>query len=188
MNACSKAFCPSLARRAIGWLMATLAGTACAAPGAAPAADLQTLFADALNCRTDFPDAREDAMAERLRAMGVIVADRAPGEVLDLLYIFATPLDIDGTRVSSIAVRGGSGSIVAARATGSLQALVKRTQARPHAPGRWDIDGYGELPAQYTRAMPARPALDETPPRLVMGHVAGDAPDTLRWGCRSYDD
>jgi hypothetical protein len=36
--------------------------------------------------------------------------------------------------------------------------------------------------------MPLRKGLDETPPRIVIGHVDGEAPDALRWGCRSYDD
>ena len=36
--------------------------------------------------------------------------------------------------------------------------------------------------------MPLRKGLDETPPRIVIGHVAGEAPDAVRWGCRSYDD
>lgn len=185
MNACSKTFFTLL-----------LAGTACATVQAAPAtatatataADITTLFTDALHCRIEFPDGRDEALAQRLRDQGVTVVDRAPGESLDLLYLFATPLDIDGTQVSSITVRGGSGSIVAARATGSLQALVQRTKARLQARSRWDLEGFGELPAQYTRAMPLRKGLDETPPRIVIGHVAGEAPDAVRWGCRSYDD
>ncbi|PJO39680.1 hypothetical protein CTI10_002720 [Delftia acidovorans] len=179
MNACSKAFFTLL-----------LAGTACATVQAAPAtaADITTLFTDALHCRIEFPDGRDEALAQRLRAQGVTVVDRAPGESLDLLYLFATPLEIDGTQVSSITVRGGSGSIVAARATGSLQALVQRTKARPQARSSWDLEGFGELPAQYARAMPLRKGVDETPPRIVIGHVAGEAPDAVRWGCRSYDD
>ncbi|MPT03607.1 hypothetical protein EZI45_24645 [Delftia tsuruhatensis] len=183
MNACSKTFFTLL-----------LAGTACATVQAAPAttttaaADITTLFTDALHCRIEFPDGRDEALAQRLRAQGVTVVDRAPGESLDLLYLFATPLEIDGTQVSSITVRGGSGSIVAARATGSLQALVQRTKARPQARSSWDLEGFGELPAQYARAMPLRKGLDETPPRIVIGHVAGEAPDAVRWGCRSYDD
>jgi len=100
MNACSKAFFTLL-----------LAGTACATVQAAPAtaADITTLFTDALHCRIEFPDGRDEALAQRLRAQGVTVVDRAPGESLDLLYLFATPLEIDGTQVSSITVRGGSG-------------------------------------------------------------------------------
>ncbi|WP_280190994.1 hypothetical protein [Delftia sp. PS-11] len=189
MNFCSQIFPIHAAQRICALLLAALAGSACAAPASATAqSSLAAFFADALHCRTGFPDGRDEALAQRLRTHGVTVVDRAPGELLDLLYIFATPLDIDGTRVSSIAVRGGSGSIVAARATGSLQALAKRTQARPMARNRWNLEGFGELPAQYTRAMPMRPGLDETPPRLVMGHEAGDTPDALRWGCRSYDD
>jgi len=76
----------------------------------------------------------------------------------------------------------------APRATGSLQALVQRTKARPQARSSWDLEGFGELPAQYARAMPLRKGVDETPPRIVIGHVAGEAPDAVRWGCRSYDD
>ena len=187
MNACSKTFFTLL-----------LAGTACATVQAAPAttttaaaaaaADISTLFTDALHCRIEFPDGRDEALAQRLRAQGVTVVDRAPGESLDLLYLFATPLEIDGTQVSSITVRGGSGSIVAAHATGSLQALVQRTKARPQVRSSWNLEGFGELPAQYARAMPLRKGVAETPPRIVIGHVAGEAPDAVRWGCRSYDD
>src|SRR5256885_13067959 len=56
---------------------------------------------------------------------------------------------------------------------------VQRTKARPQARSRWDLEGFGELPAQYTRAMPLRKGLDETPPRIVIGHVAGEAPDAI---------
>ena len=95
---------------------------------------------------------------------------------------YGTGLDVQGL------YSYGSGSIVAARATGSLQALVQRTKARPQARSSWNLEGFGELPAQYARAMPLRKGLDETPPRIVIGHVAGEAPDAVRWGCRSYDD
>src|SRR5260370_10637715 len=112
------------------------AGTAGARVQAPPAtaADITTLFTDALHCRIEFPDGRDEALAQRLRAQGVTVVDRAPGESLDLLYLFATPLEIDGTQVSSITVRGGSGSIVAPRATASLQPLVHPTKPRPQPP------------------------------------------------------
>jgi hypothetical protein len=156
---------------------------------AVPAAplDLNAVFDDALHCRTGFPDARDPDMAERLHAAGVVTLDRAPGETLDLFYVFPQPLHIAGTRITAISVRGDSGGIVAARATGDLRALVQRSKARPHARSQWDLDGFDELPAQFSREMPIRPGMDAFKPRLVMGHVAGDAPGSLRWGCRSYD-
>lgn len=191
MDSCSHSHTLSIRRvqRTCALLLASLAGSSGAAPAVSATSQdsLAAFFSDALHCRTSFPDGRDEALAQRLRAQGVTMVDRAPGELLDLLYLFATPLDIDGTLVSSVTVRGGSGSIVAARASGSLQALAKRTQAQPLAHSRWNSEGFGELQAQYTRAMPLRHGLDETPPRLVMGRATGDAPGTLRWGCRSYD-
>ncbi|MGV8406407.1 hypothetical protein ACV33P_14265, partial [Pseudomonas aeruginosa] len=79
---------PYLLRLAAG--LALLLPAACTSP-APPAPNLTELFADALHCRGDFPDARARATAERLRAEGVEVLDRAPGETLDLLYRVATP-------------------------------------------------------------------------------------------------
>ncbi len=73
---------PYLLRLAAG--LALLLPAACTSP-APPAPNLTALFADALHCRGDFPDARDRATAERLRAEGVEVLDRAPGETLDLL-------------------------------------------------------------------------------------------------------
>ena len=93
---------PYLLRLAAG--LALLLPAACTSP-APPAPNLTELFADALHCRGDFPDARARATAERLRAEGVEVLDRAPGETLDLLYRFATPPRLVIGRVNEEAER-----------------------------------------------------------------------------------
>lgn len=59
---------PYLLRLAAG--LALLLPAACTSP-APPAPNLTALFADALHCRVDFPDGRDRATAERLRAEGV---------------------------------------------------------------------------------------------------------------------
>lgn len=163
---------------------------ACASPtppDSAKPLDVTTLFADALHCRTDFPDGRDPALAGRLRASGVDVLDRAPGETLDLLYRFATPLRIDGTEVPAVVVRGDSGTIVVAHARGDMEDFARRMQAAPHAPDRAAIDGFGELDVQYSRVMPVRAGVDETAPRLVIGRGIEAAAQAFRWGCRAYD-
>lgn len=180
-----------LAHSACGLLLAAhIVGTLHASEAASPTS-LQTvaaLFSNALLCRTDFPDGRESTLAQRLRVSGVVALDRAPGETLDLLYVFPRPLQIEGVEIYSVIVRGSSGSVVAAHAKGDLHAFATRMQAQPHAASQWTLDGFGVLQAQYVRTMPPRIGLDETPPRLVIGRTAGDAVNTFRWGCRSYDN
>lgn len=166
---------------------------ACASPASpdpvTPAGplDVTKLFADALHCRTDFPDGRDPAMAERLRAAGVEFTDRAPGGTIDLLYQFAAPLKIDGTEVPAIVVRGDSGVVVIAQARGDMDDFVRRVQAAPHAPDQVAADGFGELDVLYSHAMPLRPGMDEIAPRLVIGRGIEAAAYAFRWGCRSYD-
>ncbi|MBD9377603.1 hypothetical protein [Pseudoxanthomonas sp. PXM04] len=149
--------------------------------------DVTALFADALHCRTDFPDGRDPALAERLRASGVEITDRAPGEIIDLLYRFREPLKIDGTEIPAIVVRGDSGVAVIAQARGDMEDFVRHVQATPHAPERAAIDGFGELDVQYSRVMPLRSGVDATAPRLVIGRGIEAAAYAFRWGCRSYD-
>ncbi|MBW6085290.1 hypothetical protein KZ836_30685, partial [Pseudomonas aeruginosa] len=139
---------PYLLRLAAG--LALLLPAACTSP-APPAPNLTALFADALHCRGDFPDGRDRATAERLRAEGVEVLDRAPGETLDLLYRFATPLRIDGSLVNAVRVRGDSGVLVMAYAEGDLEDFARRQGATPHPAERAALDGFGELEAvSYT--------------------------------------
>ncbi|HBP5038803.1 hypothetical protein [Pseudomonas aeruginosa] len=166
--------------------LALLLPAACTPP-APPAPDLTALFADALHCRGDFPDARDRATAERLRTEGVEVLDRAPGESLDLLYRFATPLRIDGSLVNEVRVRGDSGVLVMAYAEGDLEDFARRQGATPHPAERAALDGFGELEVLYSRPLPPRPGLDESPPRLVIGRGIEAAAQAFRWGCRSYD-
>ena len=183
---------PYLLRLAAG--LALLLPAACTSP-APPAPNLTALFADALHCRGDFPDGRDRATAERLRAEGVEVLDRAPGETLDLLYRFATPLRIDGSLVNAVRVRGDSGVLVMAYAEGDLEDFARRQGATPHPAERAALDGFGELEVLYSRPLPPRPDLDEspvsythlTPPRLVIGRGIEAAAQAFRWGCRSYD-
>lgn len=66
---------PYLLRLAAG--LALLLPAACTSP-APPAPNLTALFADALHCRVDFPDGRDRATAERLRAEGVEVLIARP--------------------------------------------------------------------------------------------------------------
>lgn len=129
---------PYLLRLAAG--LALLLPAACTSP-APPAPNLTALFADALHCRGDFPDARDRATAERLRAEGVEVLDRAPGETLDLLYRFATPLRIDGSLVNAVRVRGDSGVLVMAYAEATSKTSPgarARRRTRRNAP-RWMV-------------------------------------------------
>lgn len=167
---------------------------ACASPvspepvtPAGPSLDVTKLFADALHCRAGFPDGRDPAMAERLRASGVEFTDRAPGEIIDLLYRFPQPLKIDGTEIPAVVVRGDSGVVVIAQARGDMEDFVRRTQAAPHPQDQAALDGFGELDVQFSRAMPPRPGVDETAPRLVIGRGIEAATYAFRWGCRSYD-
>ncbi|ENB5865876.1 hypothetical protein ABHI80_003831 [Pseudomonas aeruginosa] len=175
---------PYLLRLAAG--LALLLPAACTSP-APPAPNLTALFADALHCRGDFPDARDRATAERLRAEGVEVLDRAPGETLDPLYRFATPLRIDGSLVNAVRVRGDSGVLVMAYAEGDLEDFARRQGATPHPAERAALDGFGELEVLYSRPLSPRPGLDESPPRLVIGRGIEAAAQAFRWGCRSYD-
>lgn len=67
--------------------------------------------------------------------------DRAPGETLDLLYRFATPLRIDGSLVNAVRVRGDSGVLVMAYAEGDLEDFARRQarrRTRRNAP-RWMV-------------------------------------------------
>ncbi|HDY5064833.1 TPA: hypothetical protein RQ636_004968 [Pseudomonas aeruginosa] len=175
---------PYLLRLAAG--LALLLPAACTSP-APPAPNLTALFADALHCRGDFPDGRDRATAERLRAEGVEVLDRAPGETLDLLYRFATPLRIDGSLVNAVRVRGDSSVLVMAYAEGDLEDFARRQGATPHPAERAALDGFGELEVLYSRPLPPRPDLDESPPRLVIGRGIEAAAQAFRWGCRSCD-
>ncbi|ETD92252.1 hypothetical protein V527_08280, partial [Pseudomonas aeruginosa VRFPA06] len=118
---------------------------------------------------------------------GVEVLDRAPGETLDLLYRFATPLRIDGSLVNAVRVRGDSGVLVMAYAEGDLEDFARRQGATPHPAERAALDGFGELEVLYSRPLPPRPDLDESPPRLVIGRGIEAAAQAFRWGCRSYD-
>lgn len=184
---------PSIRLRLLAGLLPVLLA-ACASPAspesvdsAGPPPEVTKLFADALHCRGDFPDGREPAMAERLRAAGVAFTDRAPGEIIDLLYRFPQPLKIDGTEIPAIVVRGDSGVVVIAQARGDMDDFVRRMQATPHAPDQAAADGFGELDVLYSRAMPPRPGVDETAPRLVIGRGIEAAAYAFRWGCRSYD-
>ncbi|MBW6195354.1 hypothetical protein KZ862_02075, partial [Pseudomonas aeruginosa] len=127
---------PYLLRLAAG--LALLLPAACTSP-APPAPNLTALFADALHCRGDFPDARDRATAERLRAEGVEALDRAPGETLDLLYRFATPLRIDGSLVNAVRVHGDSGVLVMAYAEGDLEDFARRQGATPHPAERLSL-------------------------------------------------
>lgn len=178
-------------RLVAGLLLVLLA--ACASPASPEPVtstgplDVTKLFADALHCRTGFPDGRDLAMAERLRAAGVEFTDRAPGEVIDLLYQFREPLKIDGTEIPAIVVRGDSGVAVIAQARGDMEDFVRRMQAAPHASDQAAIDGFGELDVLYSRTMPLRPGLDATAPRLVIGRGIEAAAYAFRWGCHSYD-
>ncbi|VFT36301.1 putative chaperone [Pseudomonas aeruginosa] len=95
--------------------------------------------------------------------------DRAPGETLDLLYRFATPLRIDGSLVNAVRVRGDSGVLVMAYAEGDLEDFARRQGATPHPAERAALDGFGELEVLYSRPLSPRPGLDESPPRLVIG-------------------
>lgn len=70
--------------------------------------------------------------------------DRAPGETLDLLYRFATPLRIDGSLVNAVRVRGDSGVLVMAYAEGDLEDFARRQGATPHPAERAALDGFGE--------------------------------------------
>lgn len=170
-------------------LYSLLALAACAcAPALADQAALTIEFGAALRCETDFPDARDPAVGERLRRLGAVVIDRAPGENLDLLYLFPQSLMIDGTEVASVTVRGTSGSIVSARAFGDMHAFTRRMKANPHPMPSWGLDGYGEISARYVRTMPPRPKLDETAPMLVIGPAPELGSTAFRWGCRSFDD
>ena len=101
--------------------------------------------------------------------------DRAPGETLDLLYRFATPLRIDGSLVNAVRVRGDSGVLVMAYAEGDLEDFARRQGATPHPAERAALDGFGELEVLYSR------------PRLVIGRGIEAAAQAFRWGCRSYD-
>ncbi|HCT4714495.1 TPA: hypothetical protein OTY26_004125 [Pseudomonas aeruginosa] len=151
---------PYLLRFAAG--LALLLPAACTSP-APPAPNLTALFADALHCRGDFPDA------------------------LDLLYRFATPLRIDGSLVNAVRVRGDSGVLVMAYAEGDLEDFARRQGATPHPAERAALDGFGELEVLYSRPLSPRPGLDESPPRLVIGRGIEAAAQAFRWGCRSYD-
>lgn len=169
-------------------LLVAQAGSWTAAVAATGPLDVTSLFSAALRCETDFPDARNNGLAEQLRRQGVVVIDRAPGENLDLLYVFPEPLTVAGTRVSSVVVRGGSGSIVAARASGDPDDFARRVGLRPQPRRLWAMDGYGALPAQYARTMKPRFGIDESAPRVVMGRDLVTPKRTeFLWGCRSYD-
>ncbi|MDU2612093.1 MAG: GGDEF domain-containing protein [Pseudomonas aeruginosa] len=125
-------------------------------------------------------------MGERLTAsFGVGVLN--DGETLDLLYRFATPLRIDGSLVNAVRVRGDSGVLVMAYAEGDLEDFARRQGATPHPAERAALDGFGELEVLYSRPLPPRPGLDESPPRLVIGRGIEAAAQAFRWGCRSYD-
>lgn len=166
-----------------------LALLACAgSPAIADSTELDGIFAGALRCETDFPDARNPADGERLRRLGAVAVDRAPGETLDLLYFFPRPLEIEGTQITAVTVRGSSGSIVMAQARGDMQVFVRRMQAKPHPRRLWALDGYGDVSARYARVMPLRPQVDDgTPPLLVIGPAPVPTSGTFRWGCRSFD-
>ncbi|MEX5328490.1 hypothetical protein WCD99_00535 [Pseudomonas paraeruginosa] len=167
--------------------LALLLPAACATPRPATPADPATLFADALRCRGAFPDGRDPAITDYLRANGVEVQDRAPGGPLDLLYRFARPPRIDGSLVNAVRVRGGNGVLVMAYAEGDLEDFARRQGAAPHPGEHAAADGFGELEVLYSRPLPLRPGLDQRPPRLVIGRGIEAATRAFRWGCRSYD-
>lgn len=173
--------------RSLGGGLFALLTCACS-PAIAELTELAGIFAAALRCETDFPDLRNSVEGERLRRLGVVAVDRSPGETLDLLYLFPRPLEIEGTQITAVTVRGSSGSIVLAQAHGDMQVFVRRMQAKPHPRRLWALDGYGEVSARYARAMPLRPQVDDgTQPLLIIGPAPVPGSGTFRWGCRSFD-
>ena len=111
--------------------------------------------------------------------------DRAPGETLDLLYRFATPLRIDGSLVNAVRVRGDSGVLVMAYAEATSKTSPgarARRRTRRNAP-RWMVSASWRCStAGRCRRVPA----STSPPRLVIGRGIEAAAQAFRC-CRSYD-
>lgn len=75
--------------------------------------------------------------------------------------------------MNAVRVRGDSGVLVMAYAEGDLEDFARRQGATPHPAERAALDGFGELEVLYSRPLPPRPGLDESPPRLVIGRGIG---------------
>lgn len=156
-----------------------------AAQANAPEAELAQRFDRALTCRSDAIDPRDPQTLGFLISRGVRVSNNEPEGLPDFSFVFEKPLRIRGTTIHQVRWAADSGAIFYADATGEMKSFVKQAHASPHPANRWIDDGYGRMPAQFARAMPKRPGIDEFAPLWVIGQPQPGA--NFHWGCRSFD-
>lgn len=141
--------------------------------------ELADTFRAALVCQGPPVDARDPATKSWLSESKVRIIDHAPGEVIDLEYVFETPLQIEGVSVSKVIYKGDSGNIIYAVAQGTQESLAKKMNAKVVPVQQSQDYGYA-FKAQYFRQVSNKPQR-----RLV---VMGGQDTTALFGCRTFEE